>query len=432
MPYDHEIANPLGHINVFSNQALAQQVREWKSSSSRGISKELSQLITSIHPQELADTIPLETVSKALAVDGSVVQTSPSFPLEAAVVNIAQVTQDISLYAQVRKEYNGEEWKKVYTYTNDGWIFPGQGIYLDDLNTRGYDALRTTFGNILSDYRLQEDSETLFELLSKITTTRQVRCIDCDRADSVIDFGTSLDPQNCSVCGRIVYFTDVVLNELLRRPGRDPFVQIMLLLEKLILHGGVRKLSASPEGAHTLFILDGPLTQFTQANLNAMFLRDLQRQDTPPLLVGIEKTGSYHNWLARPGVGALFRPGRVTMVTDALEKYLRGRRDQPIQNKAYGKHFIYRTLDGRKAFVFTLPPARGQVHGSGEQEFFEAWDNYPHLRLVCDYIELTQTHRFGPSTAALDILAEANHRASLPTKLSSEALDRLLQANFMS
>jgi hypothetical protein len=179
----------------------------------------------------------------------------------------------------------------------------------------------------------------------------------------------------------------------------------------------------------TIFVTDGPLAVFKPFGINPYFLESFQGKESLPILMGLEKTGLIHNFASLPQINEKISPGSIVMVTKELLDLLVGGREGNItQPYFYGKRFIYKTKDGSKTFVLMALPQRDNPYPLSEKDrLSDHWDNYPHLHVLCEYIEENLTDSFGREQASLDIIAEANHAASLPKKLSEKFLSEIVK-----
>jgi hypothetical protein len=141
-----------------------------------------------------------------------------------------------------------------------------------------------------------------------------------------------------------------------------------------------------------------------------------------PVYGGVEKTGNYRKFALGQDVQDRLNPGSVAMITSNLAAIMEDGGDDSLSSldHYFGKRFLYRSIDGSKTFVIMLPPRTGKPYS--DKISSDDWENYPHLKTFCEYVEKYKTDRFGLREAALDILSEANHAASLPARLSEKYL----------
>ena len=237
----------------------------------------------------------------------------------------------------------------------------------------------------------------------------------------------------CLTCFRNVHLSDYMFAGAFINSQSDIFLPVMLTLEKILMQGLILQAAEEKDGLQTtIFLQDGPLSIFRAKNPLARYLlKQLQASASFPVLLGLEKTGEYHGLMKSSAFNSRIEPGAIAMVTSQAVNVLAHKPPATAHRNVsgYGKRFIYRTLKGDKVFIFTTPPRVGLPLWQEGNEACDEWETYPHLQLICEFLEENQTQRYGVKEAALRLIAEANHGASLPTALSTKFLEDLLKSS---
>jgi hypothetical protein len=143
-----------------------------------------------------------------------------------------------------------------------------------------------------------------------------------------------------------------------------------------------------------------------------------------PLVVGIEKTGSFVEHAAL--IKDLIPIGHVMRLTNAYINRVTGR---PTTNhygvdEFYGRRFIYRTSAGEPLVITVLPgPPHSTYDGS---EPSENWDAYPTLRLICEVLDSLRTRMYEHAVVPV---ALAHSAAALPLGVGRSVLTMMAQQN---
>lgn len=435
MPYHSEFANPLGYEPLLRDSFLADRLKTYSLSkkSSRAIEKSVECL--AISPREELD-IPrtLDSFKRVFALDGSLAEADENFPFEITALKLGFVLHDLDRgRALLEEEFiDSEALRSVYKTGHRMGIIPGRGVYDSDNDDDWKLKFRKEFYVNAQNISLPGSKErrTILDVIEEVVPLdRQLMCLHCKEMNLATDAENVL-PRNATKCPRClnpIYITDALFfNSAI---GKSLGSSTMLAFERLLMHGVVTgaALGENHMGSdRTLFVIDGPLGLFDTPILNAYLLSSIQALPKAPIYVGFEKGGEINRYARRLLEEDHLLPGEIAMYTDGAYNALRDS-SQTRPNYFFGKRFFYRTEDASRIFVFSLIPSSGfpYEHGAGDG-WSDSWENYPHARLIADYIEAHSTLRFGPTEATLDVIAEANHAASLPKTLSEKFLNELI------
>lgn len=447
MPYSNEYANPLGYSPLVTDEFVADRLKTFSFVPRR---KETGPTEVELMPvlalDELASPAAYLQPERAFAVDGSLAVTSDEYSFQLAAVKIGCVVQDLKAKAALAEQagpIDPDALARLYRTGAYTTLLPGEGVYgltpgEDTWQDKFREELHATFKHLRLPFA-KTPRPLLEALRATVPTGLTTMCVACHDAGRLKPAENTISLAEgaafCPTCFREIHFTDFLFTESWLKEGKasDVFLAMMLILERTLFQGVLLdSLDGSPRlpWDRTVFIVDGPLAIYSTHSLNRYFLDRLQTYSTQPLAMGVEKTGSYVRFAQRPDVQAVLEPGSVAMITTEVANVLGGRAAERRSKHAftYGKRFIYRTRDGHKTFVIMVPPFEGPPQKlTGERgEAADEWATYPTLRPLCEFLESNSTDQFGTATAALDIVAEANHTASLPKVLSEKFLDELL------
>lgn len=426
MPYKHELANPLGYIDIANDDWIKERLKTYSfGSSSKEINDRLALLKVEVASKVSESIIELKS---AFAIDGSV---STLETPNIAALKIGSVRKDL-------KDPIGEKrsgpldpslMRSPFKAHVSMGLLPGKGITSKE-KWSGWDAkLREELFQTLKHMKVPETRENISLLrvmrrtLSPNTDNTPLECPNCSIGR--IDFPENIYDWECDVCRKPVYYSDYMAKSFFK--STDKFTHSMLQMERLLLQGIITETSAkrapAMDIASTIFIGDGALQFYTLPEVSELVLQELQSLPTLPIVVSFMKSGHVEKLFNMDGIEDVLKPGEVGMITDKLRMLIGG---DPTASGVYGKSFAYRTLRGDKYFAFNSIPKTGPAHSSTDSEVTDSWNNYPHISTICKFIEDNATDENGFSTAALDIIAEANHVASLPFHLSKDSLAELI------
>lgn len=430
MPFNNEFANPLGYEAIFESEIL-EGLKGFSFTPPEGEADFVHaiELMEVKLVEDLPISIPLEAVDKAIAVDGSIARVDDELTYEMALLKISTVVGDLK---KIQGLSGGTEIVSLdaddplYERHHKSILLGGKGVYgSKEIGSFWQDKFRHDFSYAVNNFQLLNTSVRLSNFLSGFFQGgRKITCQYCDTFadDHTKKIRVGEKTSRCVDCGRTYYPTDALFSSWvsIRDNVGSTYMSIMTILEKILTLG---MMESSPDLSREIYVTDGPLVMYGPfSHLTKLFRERIQKLDVP-LVIGVEKTGVHHSFALREDVQSILRPGSVALLHTELTERLCGRPYGLIQEQyGYGKRFLYRTLDGEKTFVFMVVPEYGLPYVSKDDEDADSWDRYPHLRLYCEYLETHSIDTFGTTEAALDILAEANHEASLPKVISERIL----------
>lgn len=230
----------------------------------------------------------------------------------------------------------------------------------------------------------------------------------------------------CGKCGIDVYPTDALrTHERVRtnQSNETGISAVMMVLEHLTMCAYLQYLSRnSPERLSRVgFIMDGPLAVFdTPAWLHEPVLETIEdvysRQNsegyTPPIIVGLEKTGSFRDHA--DNIQEKLEPGTVLGMDDEYiyDHVMSGTTDLEYGSKTYyGQKFIYKA-ESERIFVLTIPKLPGGAKHDPE--------SYPLMRKTLETISQVETALYDDATIPVTL---AHQHASIPLKTGSRVLE---------
>ena len=425
MPYQHELASPIGHFDLLSVENKNWIESRLKTYSRREGEKNRNDLFANLlvtDPKALKKT---SSFKKAIAIDGSL---STIENPNVTAIKIASVWKDLT----VQPKYLNGVLDPASLITGSESVasiglLPGTGIYPAS-GEGSWDAkFREEFYQNLRHIQTHRDSRRYSlvaftrRILSNYAAHNTLDCPNCSKEK--IDFDDKSLETVCSLCGASVYFTDYLTKALFA--VREKSTQPMLLVERLMLHALVDEVESGmiPDYTteETLFIADGSLQIFGLPDVAQVLLERVQKQAKFPAIVSFMKSGKVQELLHYPGVDDVILPGTVAMVTsDAWKMLFKTRGEAGI----YGKAFAYRTIDGQKRFSFMVPPKLGDPVNNAP--IMNDWINYPYIASICEFIEANQSNENGPESATLELIGRANKAASLPAAMARKTLSGLV------
>jgi hypothetical protein len=425
MPYNHELANPLGFLDL-----LSQDNKEWiekrlKTYSRRESEQRFDDLFSSLLVTDPTVLSKGKSFTKVVAIDGSL---STIESPNVTAVKVASVWKDLSkLPEYTNGVLNPASLLAGTESVASVGLLPGAGIYPATGEGSWDTKFREEFYQNLRHIQTHRDSRRYSlvsftrRILDSYATENPLDCPNCGQEK--VDFEEKSLESVCSICGVQVYFTDYFTKALFA--ARTSPTQPMLLIERLMLHALIEETIAGKitgySAEDTLFIADGSLQIFGLPDVAQIFLERIQKHDTFPAVVSFMKSGRVQELLQYPGIDEVIKPGTVAMITsEAWKMMFKTRGEAGI----YGKAFAYRTKSGEKWFSFMVPPKLGDPVNNAP--ILNSWNNYPHIATICEFIEANQSNENGPTSATLEVIGRANKAASLPAEMSRKTLANIV------
>lgn len=429
MPYKHEVANPLGMLDVLADEQLSWIESRLKTYSKKEYSENEDKFneLKKIRRRELPASEPF---TRAVGIDGSLASLEePSI----TVLKIASVWADLTHEPRyVRGILDPSSISKRYSSEFSVGLIPGRDIYPKG-KVGGWDTkLREEFYQTLRHIKVHRSSRNLSMVawlrgqLHEHAQQNPIRCPNC--SSERIDFAETNFESFCEACGVDVYFTDYLSPALFATGGGA--TTPMLLAEQILLQALIYETSKGNVEDHslenTLFVADGPLRLYNLPLVAASFTDAMRRLRPRPAVVSFLKSGHIEKIFSSQAAEDSLLPGEIALVTEQMRGAKKGAYAKQAASGLYGKSFAYRTEDGSKRFGFMIPPLAGDL-SEGGAPILDEWSNYPHLRAICDFIEKNQSNENGPNTPSLELIGRANHAASLPAVFSKNALAEIVR-----
>lgn len=253
------------------------------------------------------------------------------------------------------------------------FTLPGSNIKYKGANTV-QDGFRRAVYEQLSDLRTSFTNDKTYNVVGTLLAiddneVELKKCPSCQHGQQFI-FKRDEQVLKCDKCNEDIFITDSLrIHEQISEHGENnsAMTRFMNVVEHLIVASFIRMLGKhNPELLSNMaFIIDGPLAIFGQpakTHARLMKLYDTvvkfmeQKNLEPPLLLGIQKTGTAVEHAK--ALGRYIEKGTFRIIDDEYRhKYIAARSEKSENfghETYYGQDFIYKTESG-KVFVFGLP-----------------------------------------------------------------------------
>ena len=450
MPYSSERAPRLGHVATVRNAAVASAMAQWQVTSDKPTTADdVEELCRPLAELELAGA-PTD-VDFSITVDGSdtEVDTTRDHPtVKVGYLRVAGSMVRLDQFRELARERHIDP--RVVRRAHGEYAFDVAlpGAQLARPGMTGVDTWRFELNNFLLTGRFDSSTEmTLADGLLALHGTRGAParevslrvCPACGYRPAVeTPLAVGKIPGACTQCGGQLFLGDVLRTHdeyNVEGSNLTPMSRVMTVAERLMTTCYLEYFAdTAPEVlTHTLFITDGPLALFgplaplkrrLQEYLGGLNAWAAERGIVGPLLVGMEKSGTFVEHAAM--IQELIPPSHVMRLTNDYINKVTGRspHNEYGHDEFYGRRFIYRTSKG-DPLVITVPPAPGVEPYDGSEEA-EGWDAYPTLRLVCEVLDSLRTRMYDH---AIVPVALAHSAAALPLGVGRSVLTMMAQQN---
>lgn len=441
MPYSQgtrlpgESASKLGHLAVIQSDWVKSLVQDFDHA--KPSTTDPSQTIwTEFDPAEI------EPLRNVWAVDGSFVaiRSDQTPPKEVSFVKTALLTVDRTKLEAIDKEHPHP--LLLQDVLTGSAIFHATVFPLKNVRTplgTNLDAVR----HIVRDSLKIDEDGAFYETLkwlayrkwsSAPTRSPEFFCPHChDQVQQSFPFDA--DDEKCSVCGGVIFLTDMIGFHLDMDEESAPdsvSSAYMLIMEHLMLFTAIRLLWSHSDKqvlSDTLFIKDGPLTLRSQYSKLVPPIRDFlefaKKEKRPIHIIGQEKSGAFFDHLA--GIVRFAPPhARGEPLTFAPLSHDYVRREvyrTPDLANSYGK----RTNWGEKLYVKCDPGAymvlnvpTGQYDDAGN---FPSKADLIGLPRILATIPSLVSHKFEGALFPVEL---ANGIASMSSYPSAKILQRFI------
>lgn len=446
MPYEHEFAPRLGHVPAASNAAIQHALTRWTIPAVTADSAEIDRRIIPL--TDLAPEPSRPPPKFAFAFDGSDVEIPareeyPSVRVGFLKVGGALVDLDKFFDSDDHGLVDPRKLRQAMDARSLESILPGSMIVLPGMT--GVETWRWELDQMFRANGFNETGETysLHDALltlhgtpcSPATAIELGKCPSCESPNVV----AAAEHSTCPSCSAALYITDVLRthDEFAESSSNMvPFTRVMNAAERCLSLGYVDWLynHAPAALATTLFIQDGPLAFYgTTAPLlrrwltywSALNAELGQRGRLPPLVVGVEKSGTF---VEHANAIADHIPEGHVMGLDNHYIQTRIRAKNPNkwygQDEFYGRRFFYKTSTGRMLVVTVPRIPEGVAYNDSKQpgrppDWLANPAQYPTLRATLEALDRVQTRMY--ANAVIPV-ALAHESVALPHGTGSHVL----------
>lgn len=446
MPYEQEFAPRLGHVPAASSAAIQEAMTQWVIPAVTADPAEIERRLIPLVDLAVEDRRPSPKFT--FAFDGSDLEIPareayPSVTVGFLKIGGALVDLEKFFASYDRGLVDPRRIRQAMDARSIQSVLPGSMVIRPGMT--GTDTWRLEVDRMFRTSGFTESGETHSLLHALLTMHGQPgsaaeyieigRCPSC----SLTDVPVEEEDMACPSCGTALYPTDVLrTHDEFADVGSNmiPFTRVMNAAERLLCLGYIDWLFAHYPAAlaTTLFIQDGPLAfHGTTAPLKRRWLswwKDLnarltERGQLPPLLVGVEKSGTF---VEHAAAIASHIPNGHVMGLDNLYIQTRIRAKDPGkwygQDEFYGRRFFYKTSTGR-VLVVTVPRTPDGVPYNDSKKPGSPPDQhanpslYPTLRAVLEALDRLQTRMYPDAVIPVALAHEA---VALPLGTGSHVL----------
>lgn len=430
-----ERANPLGHVPTVRHPIVQERLRLYRVPSRDD--HDMEAIRASLIDVE-ALPAPGQAVNFAVATDWSShePEVDASFPatrlvfmqMAAVIVNLEKIHRRSGPFADPAAVLDACRRDVMAA------MLPGSNLPRID-GTSPEQAFREEVDHLFRSSRTNQ--RTLLEILAHVqrhhkTATDETVMLERCPACGADTRGVRIPPAGAWCpqlqCKAPLFYTDVLrAHEAFDEQGSnlEAAGRVMAVAERLIsIALMIRVHQRRPSALGSMaFITDGPLGLFgPPAKLKRPLLRLLQTVAvnlasdglTPPVTVGIEKSGAFHDHgLA---IADLIPERHLMLPDDAYIKLWMGSGSAIHgQDTYYGKHFYYRSAAGG-IFTLTIPPLRAVGY---EPHMATNAEAFPTLRATCDLLDRIGTRLYPNATIPVVL---AHQYAAYPLETAGHVL----------
>lgn len=452
MPYDSELPNSLGHVDIVKDSEIAQDLGELVYNPP---DPEEANNYNQISPSALPSAYNLgPPIEHVYGVDGSRVEVTVGdrrLNKRVGFIDVALVRLDMGvLQSEAKKAYvTPSKVRDLGEEEHIRMVLPSSNT-LFDAETTHESWRKMTYRNFrekkLFGLSLFDLYYELLERRGRLDSHGRVRLEVCPAPDCNHQqlFVRSTSADSCPKCGITTYPTDAlrVHERVSGSQSNEAALNVLMgIIEHLVLLRSAHRLWMNEPSRleKSAFIKDGPLAQFDTAawihqpihNLIWEFKTFLRKTGRSPLVyAGIHKTGEFaayaqeiRDYLSGPCVLPLSNE-------DIYEYVMAGDRTKDYGYKTYyGKNFIYKSDKGTETghCLPFLVPRRYEEKSPGEKkgDIIQNPEAYDELARTITILERVRTIQYPDSLIPLVLAHEA---ASLPEDLSRRVLGTMAQS----
>lgn len=432
-----ETARKLGHVPIIENELVQEELAEFETREVDPNEIPIDQYSVSI------DDLPDNGVDPdyLLSIDGSPqeVPTNDDYPSNRiGFIQIAAVLTNLTLLdAQEEQRFvDPAQVQEIDESSLQDIVLPSSNYTVTGCDS----TLDSWRKKVFETFRNREiEGESLLDVFLKVIESddrsigdRRVDVYRCpnpecpttgDRPHIVVDADTG---GTCDECGVTVYPTDALrtherVNQ--NQSNQTAITAIMDVLEHLTMCAYLLYLhERSPERLSRVgFIMDGPLAIFdtpawlhepVQETIATVYEQQWEQGYSPPLIVGIEKTGSFRDH-ADNVKEKMDKNSVLGMDNEYIYEYvMSGTTDLEYGSKTYyGQKFIFKP-ESNRALVLTIPKVGDDPPHDPR--------SYPMMRKTLETLTRVETALYDDATIPVTL---AHQHASIPLKTGSRVLE---------
>lgn len=432
-----ERARRLGHVPIIENELVQEELEDFETREVEPDEVPIQQYSV------MVEDLPDEGVEPdyLLSIDGSPqeVPTNDDYPSNRiGFIQIAAVLTNLDLIDAQQKErfVDPKQVEDIDKSSLQDIVLPSSNYIIGGCDTT-LDSWRLKVFQAFQNREIED--KNLLEIFLEVIHTND-RYVD----DQTVDVYRCPNPEcptagtkphievdvydggHCDDCGAEVYPTDALrtherVNQ--NQPNQTAITAIMNVIEHLTMCAYLLYLhDTRPERLSRVgFVMDGPLAIFDtpawlheaiQNTIDRVYRGQLEQGHSPPIIVGIEKTGSFRDHAEN--IKEQMESNTVLgMDNDYIYEYvMSGTTDLEYGSKTYyGQKFIYKSESDR-VFVLTIPKVQ-----NGPQHEPES---YPLMRKTLETLSKVETALYDDATIPITL---AHQNASIPLKTGSRVLE---------
>ncbi len=387
-----------------------------------------------------------------IGIDGSKQETKVrnGFPgAEVGYITIATVLLDVKLMRELdaQRPASPKRYREIESPASVDGVFPGSNVLFGEDQTSRISLRRTLFEHLGAN-SLWEGGETFLTtyetlLASKPTDGHPQQCPYMNDCDEKKHYYVAANGAYESPCGkkRLLYSTDAlrIHERMVEEFGSNAAIyqEVMQVLEHLALVNALRNIERKEQLSimkRVAIVMDGPLAVFGQpAWLSAAIFQELCRlnqkvktitgQDI--LIVGVEKTGAFHEFLValdtfpNGATGRIPNQKAMLLTNRYIRQYIKPSEGGKMfgEQVYYGRKFFYKSKAG--SLIVGVSPFLDKSQKDLENADPSLFPRLPDMLSVLDAVHCARY-----PNALIPIVA-ANAEAAIPMNLGAKILEKL-------
>lgn len=432
-----ERARRLGHVPIIENELVQEELEDFETREVEPDEVPIEEYSTSVSNLDSYGADP----DFLLSIDGSPqeVPTNDDYPSNRiGFIQIAAVLTNLGLIDAQQKEkfVNPKLVEEIDESSLQNIVLPSSNYIIGDCNTT-LDSWRLKVFQSFQNREIEGNSllEVYLQVIQSNERAIDEQTVDVYRCPNPDCPTTGTKPHIevdihqggvCDECGIKVYPTDALrtherVNQ--NQPNETAITAIMSVIEHLTMCAYLLYLyETSPERLSRVgFVMDGPLAIFDtpawlhepiQETIGRVYQGQIEQGYSPPLIVGIEKTGSFRDHA--DNIKEKMDSNTILgMDNEYIYDYvMSGTTDLEYGSKTYyGQKFIYKP-NSERVFVLTIPKITdGPQHEP---------ESYSMMRKTLETLDKVETALYDDATIPITL---AHQHASIPLKTGSRVLE---------